>query len=126
VGDGERLVQIDVTHVGAVVARPTQANLGVHVGAVEIHLAAMLMHDLAYLPDPRLEDSMRGRVGEHQGGQRLGMSPGLFGEVLDVHIACASQATVTTRRPAMTALAGLVPCADTGIKHTSRGDLRDA
>jgi hypothetical protein len=28
--------------------------------------------------------------------------------------------TTATRRPASTALAALVPCADSGIKHTSR------
>ena len=32
----------------------------------------------------------------------------------------ASQATATTRKPAVTALAGFVPWAETGIRHTSR------
>ena len=32
----------------------------------------------------------------------------------------ASQATATTRKPAMTALAGFVPWAETGMRHTSR------
>ncbi len=33
---------------------------------------------------------------------------------------CSSQATMTTRMPAMAALAGLVPCADCGMRATSR------
>jgi hypothetical protein len=33
---------------------------------------------------------------------------------------CASVDTVTIFMPAMTALAGLVPCADTGMMHTLR------
>jgi hypothetical protein len=32
----------------------------------------------------------------------------------------ASEATTTTRIPAITAEAGLVPCADTGMRHTLR------
>ncbi len=32
----------------------------------------------------------------------------------------ASQATATTRKPAITALAGFVPWAETGMRHTSR------
>ena len=32
----------------------------------------------------------------------------------------SSQATTTTLKPAITALAGLVPCAETGMRQTSR------
>ncbi len=34
----------------------------------------------------------------------------------------ASEATTTTRRPAFTALAALVPWAELGTRHTSRED----
>ncbi len=34
----------------------------------------------------------------------------------------SSQATTTTRMPAITALAAFVPCADDGIRQTSRCD----
>ena len=33
---------------------------------------------------------------------------------------CLSHSTITTFNPAMTADAGLVPCADAGIKHIFR------
>ena len=44
VGDAERLVQVQVRHVGAEAARPGQADHGVEVGAVEVHLPAGVVH----------------------------------------------------------------------------------
>ena len=52
VRDAERLVQIQVADVGAVVARPAQPDLRVHVRAVEIDLPAVLVDDLADLATP--------------------------------------------------------------------------
>ncbi len=58
VRNAERLVEIQVAHIGADVARPAQADLRVHVGAVHVDLAAMLMHDFANLLDGGLEDAV--------------------------------------------------------------------
>ncbi len=59
--DAEGLVQVEVADVGADVTGAGQADHGVHVGAVEIDLAAVLMDDIADLPDRLLEDAVRRR-----------------------------------------------------------------
>ena len=44
----------------------------------------------------------------------------LGAEVGEIDVALAVAPTTTTRSPAIAALAGLVPCAEDGIRHTSR------
>ena len=66
VGDAERLVQVEVADVGAEVAGAAQPDLRVHVGAVHVHLAAVLVDDVAHLGDRLLEDAVRRRVRDHQ------------------------------------------------------------
>ena len=70
VRDAKRLVEVQVAHIGAHVGRPAQPHLGVHVGAVHVHLAAVRVHDLAHLPDRPLENAGGRRVGHHQRGER--------------------------------------------------------
>ena len=51
----------------------------------------------------------------------FGMRLGLGAQVGEVDVAVlSSQATATTFMPAMTALAGLVPCAEAGMRQTLR------
>ena len=45
VRDAEGLVQVEVADVGADVARAAEADLRVHVGAVHVDLAAVLVDD---------------------------------------------------------------------------------
>ena len=45
VGDAERLVQVEVADVGAEAARAGDADEGVEVGAVDVHLAAGVVHE---------------------------------------------------------------------------------
>ena len=45
VGDAEGLVQVEVAHVGAELPGPGHADEGVEVGAVEVHLAAGVVHE---------------------------------------------------------------------------------
>ena len=59
VRDAERLVQVQVTDVSADIRRAAQPDLRVHVGAVHVHLAAVLVHDRADLPDRLLEHAVR-------------------------------------------------------------------
>ena len=66
VGDAECLVQVEVADVGAEVAGAAQPDLRVHVGAVHVHLAAVLVDDVAHLGDRLLEDAVRRRVRDHQ------------------------------------------------------------
>ena len=54
---GERLVHVEVHHVAAEVARPRDAQNGVHVGAVDVHQPADLMDATRDLGDLRLEEA---------------------------------------------------------------------
>ena len=49
VRDGEGLVQVHVADVGADAGRRGQADLGVEVGAVHVHLAAVLAWTIAQM-----------------------------------------------------------------------------
>ena len=87
VRDAEGLVQVQMAHIGADVAGPAKADLGVHVGAVHIDLPAVGVDDFADLLDGFLEHAVGGGVGDHQRGQvglvRLGLGP----QVGDVDVA---------------------------------------
>ena len=119
--DAERLVQVEVAHVGADVARAAEPDLRVHVGAVHVHLAAVLVHDPADLPDRSLEDAVGGRVGDHERREGVAVGLGLRAQIVEVDVARARRSsTGTTCIPAITALAGLVPWADCGIRQVVR------
>ena len=90
--DAEGLVQVHVADVRADVARPRQPDQRVEVGAVEIDLSAMLMHDCADVARAFLEYAMRRRVGEHQRREFLRMLLGLCLEVVDVDVAVVEAA----------------------------------
>lgn len=103
----ERLVQVQVAYIGTVVARAAQPNLFsivsgsanrnqpmkttrylcVHVGAVKIHLPAILVDDRAALLDRGLEHAMRRRVRNHEARQILRVFLGLGAKVLEVNVA---------------------------------------
>ena len=57
--NAERLVQIEMADVGAVIAGPRQADLSVHVGAVEIDLSAVGVDDVADVTDVLFEHTVR-------------------------------------------------------------------
>ena len=71
--NAERLVQIEMADIGAVIAGPRQPDLRIHVGAVEIDLSAMAMHDVADLANVLLEHAMGGGIGDHDGGEIVRM-----------------------------------------------------
>ncbi len=52
-------------------------DLGVEVGAIHVNLAAVLMHGGADFADGFLEDTVGGRVGDHQRRQLVGVLGGL-------------------------------------------------
>ena len=87
VGNGEGLVQVQVRHVGADFAGPADADQGIQVGAVEIHLAAVAVNDGADLADRLLEDPVRRRIGDHQRRQPVMVFLGLGLEVADIDVA---------------------------------------
>ena len=64
----ERLVQVEVHHVDAEIARPRDAHQRVHVGAIHVHQRALAMQDLRRLRDILFENAERVRIGHHQAG----------------------------------------------------------
>ena len=85
--DGEGFVQVQVGDVGAVVTGRGEADLRVEVGAVEVHLAAVAVDDGAEFADVALEDAVRRGVGDHDGGEAVGVFFGFEDEVGDVDVA---------------------------------------
>ena len=73
VRDAERLVQVQVADVAAELARPGQADQRVEVGAVDVDLAAGVVHGRADVGDVVLVDAVGGRIGDHQRRQPVGM-----------------------------------------------------
>ena len=89
VGDAERLVQVQVRHVGAELPGPGQADQCVQVGTVQVDLPAELVDEVADLGDLRLEHPVGGRVGDHQGRQGVLEVGGTLLQVVEVHVAVA-------------------------------------
>ena len=87
VRDAEGLVQVQVRHVAAELARRGQADHRVHVRAVDVHLAAVRMDDLADLADVLLEHAVRRRVRDHDCSEVLRVRVGLRLQIGDVDVA---------------------------------------
>ncbi len=64
-----------------------EAHLRVQVGAVEIDLSAMAMHDVADLANMLLEHAVGGGIGDHDSGEILRMLRGLGAQVADIDVA---------------------------------------
>jgi hypothetical protein len=80
----ERLVDVEVHDVEARLARLEPAEDGVQVGAIHVRQGARLVDRVEQLPDARLEQAERRRVGDHDGrGARTQGRP----EALDVDAA---------------------------------------
>ena len=73
--------------IRADIAGPAQADLGVHVGAVHVNLAAVFVDDIADVFDARFEHAMRAGVGDHDGGEIFLVLFCLFLQVGHVDIA---------------------------------------
>src|SRR5579884_3136972 len=65
VRDAKCFVQIQMADIRAVVARATETDLRIHVGAIHVTLPAVRVHDVADFADGRLEDAVRGWVRDH-------------------------------------------------------------
>ena len=66
--DAEGFVEVEMANVGAEIARATEADLGVHVGAVHVNLAAVAVYDFANFANRCFENTVCGRVCHHQRG----------------------------------------------------------
>ena len=85
-GDGEGLVQVQMADVGAEASRPSEADHGIQVRAVEIDLPTMVVDQLADLHDGLLEHAVGRGIGDHQRGEVRGMVMDLVGKVVHVDI----------------------------------------
>ena len=86
VRNAERLVQVQVAHIAAELARPGHPDQGVEVGPVDVDLAAGVMHRGADLGDVVLEDTVGGRVGDHQRRQGVGVLGDLRAQFVEVDV----------------------------------------
>ncbi|KAF1060951.1 MAG: hypothetical protein GAK45_02373 [Pseudomonas citronellolis] len=87
VGDAEGLVQVHVRDVGTDIRRTRQAHLGVEVGAVHVHLPALLMDHLADFANALLVHPMGRGVGDHQARQSIPGLARLGLEIIEVDVA---------------------------------------
>ena len=65
VWNAKGFVQIQMADVRADIARPAEAYLRVHVGAVHVNLTPVFVHDLANFANRCLENTMCARVCDH-------------------------------------------------------------
>ena len=75
-----------MAHVAAEPAGPGDADGGVEVGAVHVHLAAGLVHGRADVADVLLEHAVRRRVGDHQRRQPVCVLGHLRTQVVEVDV----------------------------------------
>ncbi|MNE25659.1 hypothetical protein D3C80_1189940 [compost metagenome] len=67
--NAEGLVQVQVRHVATELPWRAQADHGIHVRAVDVHLPARGMNNVANLADPAFEHPVGRGVGNHQRSQ---------------------------------------------------------
>ena len=66
VRDAKGFVQVEMANIGADIAGPAETDLCVHVRAVHVNLAAVLVHDVADLADGGFENAVGGGVRHHE------------------------------------------------------------
>ena len=122
VRDAERLVQVEVAHVRADVARPARARPARSCSRRPCTPGRRAACTIAQISRDRLlEHAVRRRVRHHQRGELRRVRRGL--RARGRRRRCcprSSHSTTTTFMPAITALAGFVPCAECGIRQTLR------
>mmetsp|Transcript_22702 Transcript_22702/g.32923 ORF Transcript_22702/g.32923 Transcript_22702/m.32923 type:complete len:478 (-) Transcript_22702:1289-2722(-) len=87
VGDAEGLVQVEMADVGPNGAGGGQAHLGIHVGAVHVHLSSLAVHVVNDLLHALLKHPVGGGVRDHEGSQVVGVLVCLRLEVHQVNVA---------------------------------------
>ena len=92
----ERLVQVEVQHVEAHVARTGYAADRVQIGAVVVEQRAGVVEDRSHLLDPLLEQAERRGVGQHQAG---GGRPHLAPQVVHIDVAASVNIDFDDRVP---------------------------
>ena len=122
----ERLVQVQVADVGANRRRAREADLRVHVRAVHVDLAAVLVDDRADFADarPRTRRACSGRSPSGTTARRGAPRPSRAGRRRRCCRCVVARHDHDRACPPCAALAGLVPCADCGISDDVAVRLR--
>ena len=87
VRNAKGLVQIQVANIGADVAGAAKTDLGVHVRAIHVNLAAVGMNDVANFADGGFENAVGGRVGDHQRGEIVFVRVGFCAQIGEIDVA---------------------------------------
>ncbi len=87
VRDAERLVQIQVRHVGPELAWLRETHKRIEVRPVDVHLTAGVMDHSADIADFGFEDAVCRGVRDHQGGQTISVLSDLVCEIAHVKTA---------------------------------------
>ena len=85
-GNAKGFVQIHVRHVGADVRRSCQPDLRIEVGAVHVHLTAVLVDNLANLADALLVHTVGRWIGRHQARQLIPSLGGFCLQILQINV----------------------------------------
>ena len=109
-----------MTHIRADRCWVGKADLGIHVGAVHIDLAAILVDDPANILDALFEHAMRRRIGYHQCGKLLLVRFGFRAKIVHIDVPACVRFNNIDSHPGHIALAGFVPCAEAGMGTRSR------
>ncbi len=120
VRDRERLVQVEVGDVTAQVAEAREAEQGVEVGAVDVHLSAGVVHGLRDLEHVVLVHPVGRGVRDHQADSSAACCAIFARRSPRSTLPASSHATTTTFMPARIADAAFVPWADDGMRQTVR------
>ena len=76
-----------MTDVGANVAGTAQADHGIEVRPIHVHLTAIFVDDVANFLDRRFENTVRRRIGHHQRSEVVPVLLGLGPEVAHIDVA---------------------------------------
>ena len=85
-GYGKGLMQIEMTDVGTNDGGARQTNLGVHVGAVHVHLSPVRVNHRTHLGHALFEHSVRRGIRDHERGEVRIMCLGQPPQVGDGHV----------------------------------------
>ena len=87
VRNAERLVQIQMRHIGAELSWRRKSDHRIHVSAIDIDLAAIGMDDFAKVANTFFEHAMRRRIGDHDRRQPRPMLFRFRAQVAEIDVA---------------------------------------
>ena len=85
--DTEGLVQIQVRNIAAELARRTDPDHRIHIGAVDVNLPPVLMNQFAYFGYIVFKYTVGRRIGDHDRSQVIAVLLALGPEVIHIDIA---------------------------------------